>query len=334
MPLLSVIIPTHNGSKYISQSIESIINQTFSDWELILVDDGSIDDTLHIISQYALKDNRIRVIHREQSTGSVCMPLKIGVRAAIGEYISRIDDDDYIAVDYLEKTLSRLQESAADCVCSVRIPFDEYKIKREETIPPSTYDLQQVISGRDACIQSLIAHTINGNGFVAHRHAYLQILEERSDDEQYYMNTDEIDFRKFLFSLKSVAFADTFYYYRINAVSVTRKIAPRLFERLITNNHLLDFVQQHIDTYEVQRTLEQECRNMLLVHTNIYLRHRNTLSKNERAQIRRTIREAYHGLRHLHKIPFANRKQQLFFSSYIAFMLLSNAKLLLERHRY
>ncbi len=333
MPLLSVIIPTHNGGRYIAQAIDSVCRQTFLDWELILVDDGSSDDTLHILEPYPQQDSRIRLLHREHSSGSVCAPLKMGVQAATGKYVSRIDDDDFIADDYYKKTLARLRESGADCVCTLRVPFADNKIQ-EDTIPPAGFDWQQVLSGQEACIQTLTAHTLSGNGFVARRNDYLKILEERSDNERCYMNSDEVDFRRFLFSLPRVAFAQTQYHYRVNNDSVTHRISPRLFERLITNNELLAFVQQHIQTDAVVQAVERECRDMLLIHENIYLRQRTQLSASARRTIRRTIRQAYHGLLQLQRTPLANAKQRLLFSSHFLFLLFSRLKYRLEKHRY
>ena len=94
----SVIVPVYNVEKYLSECIESVLMQTFSDFELLLVDDGSKDDSGKICDQYEAKDNRIKVIHKEnggQSTARNC-----GVKEAQGQYVIFLDSDDFIASNH------------------------------------------------------------------------------------------------------------------------------------------------------------------------------------------------------------------------------------------
>lgn len=92
-PKLSIILPTYNGDKYIRKAIESIISQSFSDWELIVVDDGSTDNTENIVKKYADKDNRIIYFKNDFNLG-IQRSLNKGIQESKGEYIARIDDDD------------------------------------------------------------------------------------------------------------------------------------------------------------------------------------------------------------------------------------------------
>lgn len=97
MPALSVIIPIYKAEKYIKQCVESILNQTFTDFELILVDDGSPDACAEICDVFAEKDSRVRVIHKEN--GGAQSARKNGLERAKGRYISFIDADDWIDTD-------------------------------------------------------------------------------------------------------------------------------------------------------------------------------------------------------------------------------------------
>lgn len=121
--VISVIVPVYNVEKYLSQCIESVQNQTFKDWELILVDDGSPDNCGKICDEYANKDNRIRVIHKEN--GGLSSARNAGLDAATGEYITYLDSDDYIAVDMLEKMLDIAIKTNADMV---KCGFNEFNI--------------------------------------------------------------------------------------------------------------------------------------------------------------------------------------------------------------
>ena len=96
---VSAIVPVYNVEKYIYRCVDSILNQTFSDFELILVDDGSPDNCPQICDEYAKKDSRIKVIHKEN--GGLSSARNAGLDIASGEWISFIDSDDWIHKDYL-----------------------------------------------------------------------------------------------------------------------------------------------------------------------------------------------------------------------------------------
>ena len=97
MPTFSIIVPVYNVEKYLTKCIDSILEQTFSDFEVILVDDGSTDNCGIICDQYVEKDDRIQVIHKKNE-GLVCAR-KTGISKASGQYILNVDSDDYISLD-------------------------------------------------------------------------------------------------------------------------------------------------------------------------------------------------------------------------------------------
>lgn len=96
---ISVIVPVYNAANYIAKCIQSVQNQTFSSWELILIDDGSQDNSLDIIRRFAIEDDRIKVIHQENSGAG--MARNNGIENARGDYIVFLDSDDYISEKYL-----------------------------------------------------------------------------------------------------------------------------------------------------------------------------------------------------------------------------------------
>lgn len=97
---ISIIVPIYKVEKYLKKCIDSIINQTYSNLEIILVDDGSPDNCPNICDEYAKKDNRIIVIHKKN--GGLSDARNVGIEQATGKYISFIDSDDYITNDYIE----------------------------------------------------------------------------------------------------------------------------------------------------------------------------------------------------------------------------------------
>lgn len=98
--MISVIVPIYNAEKYLKTTIGSILNQTYKDFELLLVDDGSTDSSLQICKELSQKDSRIRILHK--SNGGVSSARNYGLRNAKGEYITFCDNDDYFYPDYLE----------------------------------------------------------------------------------------------------------------------------------------------------------------------------------------------------------------------------------------
>lgn len=100
IPLFSIVVPAYNSADFIDKCIESVLKQTCSDFELILVDDGSTDSTLDVCSAYAQKDSRVRVIHKEN--GGHTSARNEGLIASVGKYILFLDSDDWIALRTLE----------------------------------------------------------------------------------------------------------------------------------------------------------------------------------------------------------------------------------------
>ena len=103
---LSVIMPVYNGEQYLNYSIQSVLNQTYKDYELILVDDGSTDHSLEICEKYQSKDERIRVISQENK--GISGARNAGIDIATGEYITFMDSDDVIQPEMYEIMLNHM----------------------------------------------------------------------------------------------------------------------------------------------------------------------------------------------------------------------------------
>ena len=112
--LVSIIIPIYNASFYLNRCIESIVNQTIKDLEIVLVDDGSKDNSLTICKEWAIKDKRVTVIEQENSGVSVAR--NQGLEYCKGKFILFLDSDDWLALDAVEVLLNEQQKNNADCV--------------------------------------------------------------------------------------------------------------------------------------------------------------------------------------------------------------------------
>ena len=106
--LISVIVPVYKVEKYLEKCIESIIKQTYTNLQIILVDDGSPDNCGKICDEYAKKDSRIEVIHK--INGGLSDARNVGINRANGRYIGFVDSDDYVEPDYLEQLLNNFKK--------------------------------------------------------------------------------------------------------------------------------------------------------------------------------------------------------------------------------
>lgn len=117
-PEISIIVPVYNVEKYIHKCIDSILDQTFTNFELILVDDGSTDNSGKICDEYAESDSRVKVIHKKN--GGLSDARNTGIDVARGKYLGFVDSDDYIADDMYETLYNNLIKNSADMsVCGI-----------------------------------------------------------------------------------------------------------------------------------------------------------------------------------------------------------------------
>ena len=114
--MVSIIVPVYNVESYLDECIQSIVNQTYQNWECILINDGSMDNSEHICDTWVEKDNRIHVIH--QSNQGVSAARNTGIQHAKGEYITFIDSDDWIEKNYLYSFIEALQNNQSDLIVS------------------------------------------------------------------------------------------------------------------------------------------------------------------------------------------------------------------------
>lgn len=129
-PFLSIIVPVYNVEKYIRKCIDSLINQSFSNIEIIIIDDGSPDKCGDICDKYASNDNRIMVVHQENK--GLCSARNVGISLAKGKWISFVDSDDWCDADYYENMISELGKNDADIYIAGG-HIDEYPKKSVKT---------------------------------------------------------------------------------------------------------------------------------------------------------------------------------------------------------
>lgn len=119
-PLISVILPVYNGEAYLAEAIDSILAQTFKNFELIMIDDGSTDSSLAILTQYQARDSRIRVVSRENR--NLVATLNESIDLARGEWVARMDQDDISLPHRFERQIHQLEHTEAD-ICGSWVKY-------------------------------------------------------------------------------------------------------------------------------------------------------------------------------------------------------------------
>jgi glycosyltransferase involved in cell wall biosynthesis len=144
-PLISIIIPIYNSEAFLDKCIQSAINQSYENIEVILVDDGSIDSSGEICDNYATIDNRVKVIHK--NNGGLVSSRKTGLIASTGEYVLYIDGDDWIELDIIKNYVDQVIKFNADVVISSHIVnLEGLEDVLVNSLPVGVYDKEKLKS--------------------------------------------------------------------------------------------------------------------------------------------------------------------------------------------
>ena len=161
---VSIITPCHNSESTIRDTIESVLAQTFQDWEMIVVDDASSDASAAIVREYAARDPRIRCFATERPSGSPALPRNIGIDNASGEYIAFLDSDDLWLPEKLERQLEFVEETKAPVAYSFyeKISYDGVRSGREVRTRMRTTYSKLLTSNSIPCLTSIVRRDVIG----------------------------------------------------------------------------------------------------------------------------------------------------------------------------
>ena len=216
MPRVSVILPSLNVAVYISETIESVVNQTLKDIEIICVDAGSTDGTLEILQEYASKDSRVKIIHSNKK--SYGYQMNLGISLACGEYIGIVETDDYVELDMYEVLYDTAIKNNADIVKSDfdmfttlengRRVFCNYSLKKlNQVVYDTVYSCDDYIE-RKATIECYIWNAVYKKKFL--EEAGVRFNETLGASFQDF----GFKFQTSLFAKRIVAVNQSFYRYR------------------------------------------------------------------------------------------------------------------------
>ena len=156
-PLVSVIMPAYNAAPFIEEAIASVIAQTVADWELIVIDDCSTDDTVQIVSAFARQDPRIQLLTNAVNMG-VAKTRNRGLDLCRGQYVALLDSDDCWKPRFLEKMLARAEQTGADIIyCSYELVDEQdEKVCNDFIVPPETTFEESIVRSVITCSTVLL----------------------------------------------------------------------------------------------------------------------------------------------------------------------------------
>lgn len=236
-PFLSIIVPVYNVEKYLHQCVNSILAQTFSDFELLLVDDGATDSSGDICDEYAKNDKRVYVIHK--SNGGLVSARKAGLSAAKGQYIGWVDGDDWIEPEMYQKLCSFTKNSDADiAICDIIKSFPDKEIFLQHNILPGYYNKQKLLN--KVYPTMLYDGTFGGVGIqpAIYNKIYKKKLIDKilmNVDNRIKLGEDMACTYPCLLSANSVIFLDNsyFYHYRQSPDQMTQGYFSDLFNQVL-----------------------------------------------------------------------------------------------------
>lgn len=244
-PKISVIVPVYNVEKYLDRCMDSLLNQTLREIEIILVDDGSPDASPQMCDAYAQRDSRVRVVHKENA-GLGCAR-NSGLDVARGEYIAFVDSDDYVDTEMYTKLYSCAREEHADAVfCNFSI------VDRELRVRPHCEVAQKSVLEGTSREQLLLDMIASAPGVSVERKHHMSVWHSlysaeiirasrlRFPSEREVVSEDIVFQAGFIPRTRKIVFIpDTLYYYCYNESSLTKTFLPRKFDRYITLYRLL-----------------------------------------------------------------------------------------------
>lgn len=243
--LVSIIIPVYNVCDFLPRCIDSIIKQTYRAFELILVDDGSVDGSSEVCDHYAQMDPRVKVIH--QKNAGVSTARNVGMDISSGEYLSFIDADDWIEPDYVERLASAIAEHNVD-VAAVGFKYIYENGKREEM---EICDAYEILSYTEALNQAMdpIKPWV---GFAWNKMIKRTIIMNNSirfDTEISLCEDSLFNYTAFLHLKKVVKIPGSLYNYYIRHDSATRKAITSNFSSLGTKIVAFEKASILVDEY-------------------------------------------------------------------------------------
>lgn len=314
MPQISIIVPIYNVDKYLDRCMQSLLNQTLKDIEIILVDDGSLDKCPEMCYEYSKKDNRIKVIHKQNA--GLGYARNSGLEIATGEYVAFIDSDDYVDLHMFEKMYEEAISANYDAVfCGVNCQLQNMKFIKK-------FDSERLLTNNDILnyLGDMIANNVSEKNDRNECMSVWNAIYKRQIiidnhikfvSEREFVSEDIIFNFCFLFKSKKIRkIPDALYYYCNNPQSLSRCFAEeKIWNTIKLYNKLLGFID-----CEEKKFLKNKIIRLFIGYNLSYVKkiQESNLSLKKKKELFlsisnleewRTIKSEYE----INKMPYLNR---------------------------
>lgn len=286
---ISIIVPIYNAENFLKDCLNSILDQTYKNFELILVDDGSTDSSKIIIDDYANRDNKIRAIHKKNN--GISEARYTGLKESIGEFICFVDSDDLLHKQSLELMIEAIYKEKADLVFCDYLEFVAYE------------NLKKIFEKRNeykSHVYQNYRQVIKSMPIMPWGKLYRKELFEKLDFFQYRKELPSLFLEDIFFvpqianeSNKIVGINKQLYYYRINPNSITRsdELKPYHLELYKVKKIMLNFWQKNY--YEEEYRLALREYGNILIKTYMALEYKNSVGKYKKELLQKEIEKQF-----------------------------------------
>ncbi len=285
---ITVVIPVYNGEKYIAKTINSLKQQTYKNFEVLIIEDCSQDNSVQVIKDNISDDKRFKLIEKQENAGNAVKNIEYAMQFCNGEWFFYMSQDDLIAPDFFEKSLKRSIETGADCVIPNMLYYyseidPEYM---EGTFPPDK-DYEKVLSNIEAFKLSLYWEI---HAFHLKKMSIVRKLPWNS----HLMAGDEILNRLYFYYSNKIVFVDTnFYYNQENDDAITKAVKPRLLEFVECKMKLVEFMYEHKNEFD-KKTINKcfkHTAKLLKYYRNLFEENYSLLNTEQKDKIDKYYKE-------------------------------------------
>jgi glycosyltransferase involved in cell wall biosynthesis len=247
-PKISVIVPAYNAELYLEETLDSILSQSFKDFELIIIDHASRDNTLQIIKKYLRIDNRIVFKSLKENMGGGKYAADIGYSICKGEWVIRVDSDDYLSENSLKTLYEKAISGKSDIVLQKMHCFNNNTNETVKIYSAPKSDFNVTFTGKDAVRLTIGNWKIGCNGMLMKKKV---IPKYKISKTPVFLNSCEIDTRIFLINANKISFCNSIYMYRIHAENSGKKPSVNRTGLLIVDEILESFLQENYNKGDV-----------------------------------------------------------------------------------
>ena len=305
--LVSIVLPIYNVEKYIKYCLETVINQTYKNIEIILVDDGSTDMSGTICDEYERKDSRIKVIHKEN--GGLSDARNAGLKIANGEYITFVDSDDCIAYNFIEILVTMMEKNNAEIsICNYKSVEEDFSLK-EKNLEDNINKVHTF--NNIECIKEMYFAKIKGLEFVAWGKMYLKKLF--LNNEIIYpkgkIHEDTYTTYKLIYNAKKIVFNEMklYYYRQRNGSIMNTKFNIKYLDKLEAILETCAFFDKNSQVDLLQLAFNDYLKNSIKLYYKLHVHYNDIEKEKIKREIIKNSKSVYDYYIKKIKYPIAKR---------------------------